>query len=168
MHSITRAFSFDMGHRITHSQCFNPHGHTYQLEVTVADGLDQFGMVMDFGQLKQKVNQLVVDGLDHCFICYSQDTVLRTFLEENDFKRMLVDFETTAENLVEWIYHRLAAGGLKVTHVRLFETPNSRADYTPDEAQTGSLSKKKGNAGTSPEGTSSHDHCNEHLPAGGD
>ena len=168
MHTITRTFSFDMGHRITHSRCFNPHGHTYQLEVTVADELDEYGMVMDFGELKKRVNELVVDGLDHCFICYSRDTVLRTFLEENDFKRTLVDFGTTAENLVEWIYHRLAEGGLKVTHVRLYETQNSRADYIPKAPLEGAGTGKDRAAGGRSKDSSTAVHSNEHLPAGGD
>lgn len=168
MHTITRAFSFDMGHRITHSLCFNPHGHTYRLEVTVADRLDEYGMVMDFGRLKQLVNELVVDRLDHCFICFSEDTVLRDFLEANDFKRTIVDFETTAENLVEWIYHRLVAGGLKVTRVRLFETPNSRADYVPEEGAARAPSPPMSDGRPSTGAAASPDDTNVNLPAGGD
>ncbi len=168
MHSITRRFTFDMGHRITNTRCYNPHGHTYKLEVTVSDVLDECGMVMDFVDLNRKVNELVVDVLDHSFICYSQDSVLRDFFEKNDFKVNLVDFETTAENLAEWIYHKLVGGGLKVSRIRLYETPNSRADYVPDHAPAGSEGKPGSGPRVSSEESDISNQDNNPLPLGGD
>lgn len=132
MHSVTKGFSFDMGHRLTfHSKCYNLHGHTYRLEVRVAGPLDSDGIVLDFAEVKRLVRELVVDRLDHAFLCYSGDALMRAFLETTDFKAVQVDFETTAENLAEWIYHQLRQGDLNVVRVRLYETPNSWADYAP-------------------------------------
>lgn len=58
---------FSGGHhlRAYPGNCENPHGHNWQVKVTVrAIQLDSLGMGIDFKQLKQKVNA-VVDELDH-------------------------------------------------------------------------------------------------------
>jgi len=58
---------FSGGHhlRAYPGNCENPHGHNWQVKVTVrAVQLDSLGMGIDFKQLKLKVNA-VVDELDH-------------------------------------------------------------------------------------------------------
>lgn len=58
---------FSGGHhlRAYPGNCENPHGHNWQVQVTVrAHQLDQLGMGIDFKQLKKEVNT-VIDELDH-------------------------------------------------------------------------------------------------------
>ncbi|MGI6657407.1 MAG: 6-carboxytetrahydropterin synthase QueD [Desulfobulbus sp.] len=58
---------FSGGHhlRAYPGNCENPHGHNWQVRVTVrARELDALGMGIDFRLLKQEVNK-VVDELDH-------------------------------------------------------------------------------------------------------
>ncbi len=133
MYTVTKRFTFDMGHRLTfHSRCYNLHGHTYTLEVTVVGALDAHGFVMDFSEVKRRVKELVVDRLDHAFACFRGDTTLAEFLPRTDFRVEWFDFETTAENMARWIFETLRNGGLDMLKVRLWETPNSVATYLPD------------------------------------
>ena len=58
---------FSGGHhlRAYPGNCENPHGHNWQVKVTVrAHRLDHLGMGIDFKELKRRVNA-VVDQLDH-------------------------------------------------------------------------------------------------------
>ena len=74
----TRRFSFAAGHRYwvdgwtdeeNHRRFGNltvNHGHNYVLDVTVRGPIDATtGMVMDLGELKRIVGEVVVDRLDH-------------------------------------------------------------------------------------------------------
>ncbi len=69
--TITVTATFAAAHRLPdhEGKCFRLHGHTYGLEVSV-EGTPQetgpaAGMVMDFADLRARVNELVVERLDH-------------------------------------------------------------------------------------------------------
>lgn len=140
---ITRRFEFDAGHRVTYhkSKCRNLHGHRYVLEVTLAGNLIETygdssqGMVMDFGDIKSLINETLVDRLDHAFIVWEDDTRLVEFLREDGHKHVVVPFVPTAENLAVYARESVAPvveahtkGRVRVSRVRLYETPNSWAD----------------------------------------
>ena len=65
---LTKIFHFDTGHALAgyDGKCRNVHGHSYTLEVTVAGEPIQdpnhvkFGMVIDFGDLKNIVKNFPV------------------------------------------------------------------------------------------------------------
>jgi 6-pyruvoyltetrahydropterin/6-carboxytetrahydropterin synthase len=141
---ITKVVEWDMGHRVPNhkSKCRNPHGHRYRLELTIAGELDQAagssseGMVLDFGDVKNIMMSEVHDVLDHGFMYYEQDEVMADFFAHagRDFHAIPVSFIPTAENIARWCGEQLhAAFGDSVTieNVRVFETPNSWADYRP-------------------------------------
>ena len=144
MITVTRALHFDAGHRIPDhkSQCRNMHGHRYTLEITLSgpvsmvDGAPDRGMVLDFSDVKAIAKELIVDVWDHAFLVYSGDTVVRTFLDSMaDHKTVVLDRIPTAENLVQIAFDTLACAylaqygdRLKLTHARLYETPNCWAD----------------------------------------
>ena len=127
--TITKEFSFDSAHRLnddslTEAQnknvfgkCFNfpSHGHRYKLFVTVSGRSPLFhGMIINFVDLKQIVNEKVVDVFDHHFI--------------NDLECMKGKI-TTCENMNEVIW-KLLEEPLKSHHVileklKLYETPTS-------------------------------------------
>jgi len=116
--SITRVSSFDAAHFLAghKGKCARMHGHTYRIEVEVVrgGGLDMHGMVMDFGDLDEVIQQSVIDPLDH---------------------RLLNDIlsDPTAERIALYALERIQEGlpsGVSVRRVRVWETPDSYAEVT--------------------------------------
>jgi 6-pyruvoyltetrahydropterin/6-carboxytetrahydropterin synthase len=126
MISVCKKFRFDAAHHLPHYDgiCKNVHGHTYFLEITVTsnslveDG-PKIGMVIDFMDLKAIVKEAILDKLDHTDL---NDTF------ENP----------TAEIMVKWIFGVLkplifkttVEGSIRLSKVRLWETPDSYAEVT--------------------------------------
>jgi 6-pyruvoyltetrahydropterin/6-carboxytetrahydropterin synthase len=115
---MTISTTFAAAHRLPdhEGKCQRLHGHTYGLEVTV-EGSPQpsgpaAGMIMDFADLRQRVNEAVVERLDH------------QLLNE------LLDVVPTAEAVAGWAYARLSEAGLPVVRVRVAEGPNSYVEVT--------------------------------------
>jgi 6-pyruvoyltetrahydropterin/6-carboxytetrahydropterin synthase len=118
--TVTKIFTFDSAHRLDDyvGKCANLHGHTYKLEVSLRGRTDDRGIVVDFSEIKQIVNEQILAKYDHQFL--------------NDH----FSFNTTAENLVVFFfevidsYLRQAKAEQKVTLVklRLWETPTCYAE----------------------------------------
>jgi len=141
---ITRRLEFDAGHRIPNhtSQCQHIHGHRYALEVTLAgDIISQQdspaeGMVMDFSDVKAIVQEHIVSRWDHAFLVHARDKIMVDFLATiADHRTVILDCVPTAENLARIAFHILRAAfndrygnHLRLTRVRLYETPNCWAD----------------------------------------
>lgn len=146
MLTITRKLEFDAGHRIPdhRSQCRNLHGHRYVLEITLAgdvmqhEGASDNGMVMDFADVKDLARRHLVDLWDHAFLVYRGDAKVREFLDSlPDHKTVVLDRIPTVENLAAIAFEQLAAVfdahygvNLRLTRVRLYETPNCWAEVT--------------------------------------
>jgi 6-pyruvoyltetrahydropterin/6-carboxytetrahydropterin synthase len=123
---VTKRFRFEAAHHLPgHTgKCARVHGHSYLLEVTLrgpikdVPGVSDHGMVMDFGDLKQIVQETVISKLDH------QDL------------NVVTGIHTTAENLIHWIWDALASGGLPESllyRLRLWETESCYAELTTAE-----------------------------------
>ena len=141
---ITTRLEFDAGHRIpSHkSQCRNPHGHRYAIEITLSgdiirrEGASDNGMVMDFSDVKTIARKAVVDVWDHAFLVYKGDDTVLGFLNTlPDHKTVIMDTIPTAENMaaeafriLDALYRDTYGNHLKLERVRLYETPNSWAD----------------------------------------
>jgi 6-pyruvoyltetrahydropterin/6-carboxytetrahydropterin synthase len=141
---VTRKLEFDAGHRIPDhdSQCRNLHGHRYVLEITLTGailhvpGAAHNGMLMDFAAIKQIAETHIIKVWDHAFLVFAGDTVVRTFLNTlPDHKTVVLDCIPTAENLAALVFKTLAphyrdhyGAHLRLSRVRLFETPNCWAD----------------------------------------
>ena len=78
---VTRRVHFSAGHRLLNPEfseernrrvfggCYNRHGHNYDLEVTVEGEVDpETGYVIDLGDLKRRLHEIVVDDVDHKFL----------------------------------------------------------------------------------------------------
>ena len=130
---IAKEFRWEMGHRLLcHAgQCKNLHGHSYRMQVEVTSDELLNGMVMDYYDLKQTV-QPFVDELDHCFIINSKDEKLLEAAEELKTKIVVVNFETTAENLCRYFIDKILEKGLpkkiQKLKVKIFETSTSYAE----------------------------------------
>ena len=146
MIQITKNVEWDMGHRVPNhkSKCRNPHGHRYRLELTLAGDLidtpghSSEGMVFDFGDVKRVMTERVHDVVDHGFMLYDGDEQLKQFFEatkDEGFRYLVVPFIPTAENIAKWCHDQLAdqfPEGVCIVNCRIFETPNSWADYKPE------------------------------------
>ena len=146
---ITRRLEIDASHRIsTHnSQCRHLHGHRYAIEVTLTgniitdEGVAEQGMVMDFSEVKRIAKKVLVDKWDHAFLVYSGDTLIMNFLQSlKDHKTVVFDSQPTAENLalaafriLDKAYSDNYGNQLRLSRVRIYETPNCWADAARDQ-----------------------------------
>lgn len=131
-HKITRTVHFSYGHRIVghNGKCRNLHGHNGIVEVDVeSNNLNDLGMVMDFGNLKDIVEKWITENLDHRMILHKDDPAVLSLTELNEPLYILED-NPTAENLAQAIYKVLHSMDLNVTEVRFWETLDSRASYS--------------------------------------
>lgn len=143
--TISKEIEFDAGHRVPNhaSQCRNAHGHRYRLRVTcsgdiidVAGAADQ-GMLVDFGDLKRWMTELVHDVLDHGFIYEASDPVGEALARAIPDQKLIPMWSApTAENLARWCWEQLAPviaehwrDNLALELVELWETPTSLATY---------------------------------------
>ena len=93
------------------------------------------GMVLDYYDVKEKI-QPFVDELDHAFMVKNDDAELRGFLEKAGYLHVVVDFESTAENITGYFLKRVKESGLpdniNKVKVRILETENT---YAEDEIE---------------------------------
>ena len=109
--TITKEFSFDMAHRLYDStltqiqnanifgKCFNIHGHTYKLFVTVSGELTN-GMIINFTYLKQIVTRNVLNKFDHKILLTKGDALCKSLLNH----AVIMDGPSTCENQIDIIW----------------------------------------------------------------
>ncbi|ULO10113.1 6-carboxytetrahydropterin synthase [Paenibacillus sp. 19GGS1-52] len=142
--SVCKIFTFDSAHQLVghKGKCSNLHGHTYKLELVlkgiplVEEGHSDEGFVIDFGDIKNSVQQSLIDHLDHAFLAMGNEPVLETLMNTGS-KVALLSFRTTVENMSCYIANNLKQAGLPLYSVKLWETPTSWAEVLaadiPDE-----------------------------------
>ncbi|MBT1679024.1 MULTISPECIES: 6-carboxytetrahydropterin synthase QueD [Curtobacterium] len=112
--TLTRAFAFQAAHILPwHSgKCARLHGHSYRLEVSVAGPLDDNGIVLDFSDLRDLVEDRIITPLDH------------TMLNDRFAN-------PTVEMVAAWILTTLRDELALISGVRLWETATSFVEVTP-------------------------------------
>lgn len=131
MFSVTRLIHFCYGHRLLGYQgkCRHPHGHNGLLEITVRKSrLDRLGMVVDFEEIKAKVQKWVDAELDHKMLLNRRDPLAK-ILRDLGEPVVLMDGNPTAENIAKLVFEYARARGRAVSSVRLWETANSFAQH---------------------------------------
>ena len=131
MYSVTRLIYFCYGHRLLDysGKCRHPHGHNGKIEITIQkDSLDALGMVMDFEEIKEKVQRWVDSELDHKMLLNTRDPLAK-ILQDLGEPVVLMKGNPTAENIARLIYNYAKSRKLPVACVRLWETVNSYAEY---------------------------------------
>ncbi len=116
MYTLIVRAKFEAAHDIPghKGKCARLHGHTYRVEAEFAGrDLDDLGMLRDFTDLKETLNEFLPD---HVYL--------------ND----LVPFSTTAEHLSRWIFEQLETRHLPVIAVTLWETDHNGCRYTPERS----------------------------------
>ena len=102
---ITRRERFSASHRLINQKisseenkklfgkCYNPHGHNYEIFVTVEGKINErSGMIVDLKDLKKIINQKIITKIDH------------NSLNEVDFMKNIIP---TTENLCIQIWHEI-------------------------------------------------------------
>ena len=71
MIKVTKLFEFEASHFLPEYKgaCSRLHGHSYKMSVTVQGNIDKdTGMVLDFSELKHKVEEYIINLVDHTFL----------------------------------------------------------------------------------------------------
>jgi len=140
---ITKEFQFEMAHALLgyDGPCKNIHGHSYKLKVTVKGEVKEGtsdsdeGMVIDFGIIKDIVNELIVHPYDHSLVLNEKMKI-----EEEQFefmnKLIIVPFQPTCEKLLvhyaDLIQSKLPSN-IQLHSLFLRETPNSYAEWFAED-----------------------------------
>lgn len=133
MFSVTREITFCYGHRLLNyeGKCRHLHGHNGKAVITLsADSLDLLGMVMDFSRLKRIVGAWIDENLDHKMLLNRDDPLL-PFLRQQGEPVFVLDVNPTAENIARLIFEITSKQGFPVVEVKLWETDNCYAAYSP-------------------------------------
>ncbi|WP_298064239.1 6-carboxytetrahydropterin synthase [uncultured Rikenella sp.] len=143
---LTREFSFEMAHALEgyDGLCRHIHGHSYKLFVTVSGtpstdpSSSRYGMVMDFGDLKQIVNELIVDRYDHALVLRQtpENAGLLERVREKWERVYLVDSQPTCEQMIDQFARQIASAlpeGVQLAELKLYETEKSHATWRAED-----------------------------------
>ncbi|WP_020061892.1 6-carboxytetrahydropterin synthase QueD [Bacillus sp. 123MFChir2] len=121
---VSKEFTFDAAHHLHcyEGKCKNLHGHTYKVIFGISGYVNEIGLAIDFGDIKEIWKNEIEIYLDHRYL-----------------NETLPAMNTTAENMVVWIFEKMEEAltkgarqneykGALVEFVRLFETPTSYAE----------------------------------------
>jgi 6-pyruvoyltetrahydropterin/6-carboxytetrahydropterin synthase len=88
-------------------------------------------MVMDYYDVSSVISPLI-DELDHSFIVKDDDSEVIEFLNKLNSKKVVVPFETTAENItlymLQKIKEKITSDRIKKIKVRVYETEKTYAE----------------------------------------
>ncbi|MDR1199419.1 MAG: 6-carboxytetrahydropterin synthase [Prevotellaceae bacterium] len=136
---VTKEFRFEMAHALTNydGKCKYIHGHSYVLKITVSgqpiedENNSKLGMVIDFSDLKNIVNDNIIERFDHALVL-SKKAKLADDLKCEYQKVEIVDYQPTCENLVMHfveILKPLLPENVFLHHLKLHETATSCAEW---------------------------------------
>ena len=138
---LSRKFAFECAHALLgyDGACRYIHGHSYKLEVSLLGPIRQQaghpknGMLMDFGELKQLVQQAVIQDWDHALLLNrnSPEGLIKA-LQENQEKLVLLPYQPSCENMLLDTKKRLQAvlpAHCTLCRLMLSETDNSYAEW---------------------------------------
>jgi 6-pyruvoyltetrahydropterin/6-carboxytetrahydropterin synthase len=131
MFRVSREIDFCYGHRLLHyeGKCRHLHGHNGRVVITIeTESLDSKGMVVDFNEIKRRVQGWIDEHLDHRMVLHRDDAIV-PLLETQGEPMFLMDVNPTAENIAKLIADVARHQGIPVVEVRLWETPHCFATY---------------------------------------
>jgi len=130
---IAKEFRWEMGHRLPEhfGLCKNIHGHSYKMLVEFEGDLDKNGMVIDYYDVEKIINP-IIEKLDHAFMINKNDKVVLEFLEKMNSKKVVVAFQSTAENICLYLLNEIQKAHLPENvneiKVRVYETVHDYAE----------------------------------------
>ena len=134
MFHVTKLIDFCYGHRLLkyEGKCRHLHGHNGRVEIRLrGDTLDERGMLMDFGDVKETMKRWIDDNLDHRMILCRDDPAL-DYIRQAGELHYAIDENPTTEVIAKLIYDKGREIGLPIVEVVLWETPTSFAAYRRD------------------------------------
>jgi len=132
---IAKEFRWEMGHRLPEhfGQCKNIHGHSYKMLVEFDGELDKQGMIIDYYDVEKIINP-IIEKLDHAFMVNKNDKVVIEFLEKMNSKKVVVNFQSTAENICLYMLGEIEKvilpKNINEIKVRVYETSHDYAEET--------------------------------------
>lgn len=130
---IAKEFRWEMGHRLPfhNGKCKNLHGHSYKCMIELSGNAEENGMVLDYYDVK-KIIEPIIENLDHSFMVYKEDYELLELLEKLNSKMVVVNFQSTAENICMFLLDEIKKtelpSNINKIKVRIFETENTYAE----------------------------------------
>ncbi len=134
MYRVAEIIEFPYGHRLLHYEgpCSRLHGHNGRAEIVVAaDSLDERSMVADFSTIGAVAREFIERHFDHRTLLHKDDPLIEA-LHRQDQQIYIMEVDPTAEAIARLIFDHVAARGLAVCEVRLWETATSVASYARD------------------------------------
>ena len=134
MYTVAEIIEFPYGHRLLHYEgpCSNLHGHNGRAEIVVAAAsLDDRSMVADFSSIGRIAREFIEGSLAHRMLLHQSDPLVEILRAHNQLL-FTMERDPTAEEIARLIYDHVAAKGLDVCEVRLWETGTSVASYAPE------------------------------------
>ena len=131
MFKVTKEIHFCYGHRLLQyeGKCRYLHGHNARVEIEMeSETLDHRGMVIDFNDVKERLQTWIDTTLDHKMLLHEQDPVI-PLLKNVKEPMVLLKKNPTAEVLAQMVFEEAKGQGFPVTEVRFWETPTSFATY---------------------------------------
>ena len=111
MLQCTQILSFDSAHRIIghRGKCKMLHGHRYTAELTFkTETLDEMGMVIDFGIIKEKLKVWLDENWDHNTILSVKDKELGDKIESVTRQKVYyINANPTAEGMAYHLLHNI-------------------------------------------------------------
>jgi 6-pyruvoyltetrahydropterin/6-carboxytetrahydropterin synthase len=149
--TATKIFTFDCAHMLAGHDglCNNVHGHTYKVEVTLRRKVTETelirsgpseGMIADFKDIKNALQENVFDLFDHAFIynCHSTDKAEQEIVDvllKHNKKVFGMSCRPTAENMCRTFTRYITDvifgefnDTITVTNIKVWETPTSYAE----------------------------------------
>lgn len=132
MFEILKSVYFCYGHRLLNyvGPCQHLHGHNAKVDILLASkDLDERGMVMDFGDVRDTIKRWIDDTLDHTMLLAEGDPLIEA-LEQKGERFYLMQDNPTAENIAKLIFQQAKEAGFPIVAVTLWETETSFARYS--------------------------------------
>jgi len=93
--------------------------------------LDEQGMIIDYYDVEKIINP-IVEKLDHAFMVNNNDKVVLEFLDKMNSKKVVVEFQSTAENICLYLLNEIEKASLpenvNEVKVRVYETAHDYAE----------------------------------------
>lgn len=132
---ITKSIEWAMAHRLPDHKglCKNIHGHTYKAVITISGQTNKQNMLMDFTELKEIMNKVIIEPFDHALVLRDNDPILKRLLKSRLKIRVIYGQNPTAEVLANYfrgaihVELELRKTNCKMVSVEVFETQTSSA-----------------------------------------
>ena len=130
---VAKEFKWEMGHRLPEhfGNCKNIHGHSYKMIIEFEGELNNDEMIIDFYDIDRIIKPLV-EKFDHAFMVNKNDKDVIEFLDKIKSKKLIVDFNSTVENICSYVLKEIKKfelpENISSVTIRIYETNEDYAE----------------------------------------